>query len=371
MIQTRNQKNDSFSIGFSLENNNIYYEPITYQLQGGNTQNKERYIMGNPIEDYGTYLRGKYDNEETINNYLKHIKVFADKMDWRIKRLTQEDVDEYVQWFKHNRSHNGNTSRFNAVKNFLAWQGRYDLILPKQKMLPTNKHALTKEQMIQLCETARVMSWLHQLVLTLELICLRRPKDIRNLKINDKQGDILRYVDKTSRFTGIKMEVLSKWATKSWDNYIYFERPTPKTDDDAKYLILSDCQKFYGQHLTSNVMINRIACEIQKQSRIPTPNGEKIVNYLFKRTGITQQAHICPNIKIVKEQAGHSKIESTLVYDRIQDDDTRKHLDSFEEVISRKDDYNRIQTKPEGVIKQKPYSWSTNTWLILWDEDKQ
>lgn len=338
-----------------MNNNNIYNISFTYipSLGGGiEKDSRDGMHMENPIEEYEKYLRGKYENEETVDNYLKFVKVFVKQMDWRMKRLTQNDIDEYVIWNRKNRLHNGNTSRFCTVQRFLNWYGRSDLQLPKQKMLPTNKSALTKEQMQHICQITRKMSWLHQLTFTLELISLRRPKDIRNLKMTDRHGDILRYVDKTSRATGIKREVLSQWVMEAWDNYITTERPMPRTKRDAEYLILTSCTKWYGCHLKSNNMIDRLIREIGRESGITPPNGENWTNYLIKRTGITQQAHICNNLKIVSTQAGHNSIETTAIYDRTQDNDTRKHLNNFESVINEKYTYNHIRNKPKGIINK-------------------
>ena len=328
----------------SIHNDGGEKQELLTKIQG----KKEN--MKKPIEEYEKHLRGNYTNQNTITLYLKHIRVFIKHMDWKIHRLTQQDINEYIHWCKTHRQHNGNTIRFNTITRFLKWYGRPDLTLPRQRMLPTNKHPLTQEQMITLCNTAKTMTWLHQLILTLELICLRRPEGIRNLKLKDKHGDILRYIDKTSHITGIKKEILSNWTIKAWDNYVYFERPTPKTEQDAQYLILATNKKHYGQHLKSTVMVSRVTNEIGDKCKLETPNGENWINYLIKRTGITQQAHICPNLKIVSNQAGHNNIETTMLYDKIMENDTRKHLENFEQVINQKTCYNHIHKKPEKVI---------------------
>lgn len=81
-------------------------------------------------------------------------------------------------------------------------------------------------------------------------------------------------------------------------------------------------------------------------SQIEVPNREKPTNYLVKRTSITRQLKACKDPKIIQIHEGHSKLETTMKYNRINEEDIKEYLDIFEHkssVTKEKSDISRYK----------------------------
>ena len=115
----------------------------------------------------------------------------------------------------------------------------------------------------------------------------------------------------------------------AWDEYLKF-RPIPATEEDGEYLILGDYGQFKGRHYNYNTGINRTIKEVCMLSRIEMPQGETASNYLIKQTTITLQLKDCPDPKIVMQQAGHTKLNTTMKYNRIDERHIKEYLNGFE-----------------------------------------
>jgi len=95
--------------------------------------------------------------------------------------------------------------------------------------------------------------------------------------------------------------------------------------------------------------LSRIIREIVYEANIDVPMGENPTNYLIKRTSITRQLKECPDPKIIQMQAGHSKLATTMRYNRVSDDDRRKYFGSKREGY-RKNPHVKIPEVSEDYV---------------------
>ena len=242
-----------------------------------------------------------------------------------LNQITQSDIDKYVQYCLENKKTNGNSIRFWSIRQFLKWAKRDDLVLPKINPVDAGKLALNEDEANKLLFTVESLSPLHRLVFYLEYDAIRRPSEIRKLKLTDRYCNMLSYEGKT----GIKSVIMTERLQKAWDEYQKV-RPMPATEEDGKYLMLGDYGQFKGRHYNYNTGINRIIKEVCMLSRIEIPQGEAASNYLIKRTTITIQLKDCPDPKIVMQQAGHTKLNTTMKYNRIDEKHIKEYLNIFE-----------------------------------------
>jgi len=272
---------------------------------------------------YETYLAGKSIKEQTRRNYIKIPKALLTYLNKEIEEITQDDIDEYVRYCIRTRMHNGNATRFRILHYFFKWTGQ-NYELPMLSMKRTLKAVLNQEQTEQLFETVEEMSSLHQLVFYLEYDAIRRPYEITNIKIPWRNNDVLYYEGKTHQ----DYILMTNRLMEAWDEYVEYERPKPRDETQAPYLILGKNNNSYwnGAKLRTNLMITRLIKEIVHESGVDIPLGESPTNYLIKRTSITRQLKSGVDPKIIQHQAGHSNLSQTMEYNRLTEFDIRRYV---------------------------------------------
>jgi len=325
-------------------NNNTFNAAFYYTPPLGDDKQRGGENIHILLQRYYETLCGKNLVKETKNYYIKHVKQFLNE----VPDLTEESIQQYVRRSLERYEQNGNVARFFTIQRFLDFAG-IDVKLPKVKIIDSGKMALSQEQVQHIFETLPNMSYLHQLVFGLLYFELRRPKEIRNLKIKNRNGDLLRYIGKTYHKNGILIEVISQWTQKAWDCYVEFERPEGKNQTEEEYLILNTCKKYYGKHWISNIPIHTRTHDIQKMSEVIPPGGEHFNPYLIRRTGITHQIKNTHDPKITQVQAGHMNLSTTMRYNRIQENDIREHLSNFEKEVM----YQKTSFTPHDEIVNK------------------
>jgi integrase len=138
-------------------------------------------------------------------------------------------------------------------------------------------------------------------------------------------------VSQTDSRNGKKPVYLTERLVQAWVDYEKNVRPLPATPKDDEFLILGEYGQFRGKRLETTTTITRMIKEISMYAQIKIPDGEKPTNYLIKRTSITRQLKQCRDPKIIQLQAGHSKLSTTMKYNRINENDIRNYLRTFED----------------------------------------
>ena len=279
----------------------------------------------NELQRYYSYLCGRFEKPNTIRTYYYHPKLFLEHINRPLSEITQDDVNNYVQYCFRKKKHNGNAIRFWSIRQFLKWTNT-DLTLPSLTPQDAGKLALNKENHERLLKTVENLVPEYRLIFYLLNDAIRRPDEIRTIKTNNLHGDILKYDGKT----GIKHCVCSQRLLQAWYEYLRI-RSKPNTPEDAEYLLINYYGPYKGTRVKSRSHISRIVKEISLMSCIDVPEGETPNSYLFKRTTITRQLKECSDPKIIQMQAGHSKLSTTMKYNRINDDDIRNYLETLDD----------------------------------------
>jgi len=277
------------------------------------------------LNQYKGFVWGHYNKINTRRVYIDHPRIMLKHINKPFNDITQEDIDQYVQYCYNNKKRNGNAIRFWSIRKFIAWTQRKDLEIPIVNPIDAGRQALTSENFDKIMQTLPNLKPLHRVVGYALIDTIRRPNEIKNIKIKNIQEDRLKYDGKT----GVKYCIMSDRLKQAIHEYIDKERPIAQTPKDDEYLILSDYGQFKGRHPTSRTLVDRIVKEIAMYSKIEIPPDETACSYLLKRTTITEQLDEYP-AKYVQFQAGHIKPETTMKYQRPRDKDIKKYLNIFE-----------------------------------------
>jgi site-specific recombinase XerD len=309
--------------------------------------------------EYQQYVYGRSNKENTRDAYTFHIKDMLTKINKPYTEITQNDIDQYTRHCLEHYKRNGNAIRFWSIRKFIRWTGRTDLAIAQVNPIDAGKLALNDTETQKMLDTIETMRPLHRLIFYLEYDTIRRPDEIRRLKLNDRYQDILSYDGKTGR----KKAFMTERLIKAWDEYIAHQRPLPKDETEAQYLLLSETGRFKGKHFRTHKTIDHTICEICMYSHVELPQGEMPTNYLIKRTTITQHLKECPDPKVVQIQAGHTKLQTTMKYNRIDDEHMRFYMTSWENKSTElnekrlrrniKDYYPPSETPVDSLIKKK------------------
>lgn len=277
------------------------------------------------LQQYRDFVWGKYTKITTRRTYVDHPSIMLRHIGKPLKAVTQKDVDRYIQYCEHAKKHNGNVVRYFSIATFMRWANRTDIIIPKLVPIDAGKQALDESQTQRLLDIIEELSPLHRLVFYGEYDLIRRPSEMRNIKLQDRKGDLLYYRGKT----GYKYCVMTERFKQAWNDYLMI-RPIPLTPEDAEYLVLVNGGAYKGQRIHSPHPMLRTIREICLYAGIEIPNGEKPTNYLIKRTSITRQLKECNDPKIIQLQAGHASLKPTMKYNRIEQQDIKKYLNGLE-----------------------------------------
>lgn len=312
------------------------------------------------LREYKDFVWGHYSKINTRRVYIDHPKVMLKRINKSFDEITQKDLDKYVQYCYQNKKVNGNAIRFWSIRKFLTWAEREDLEIPIVNPIDAGRQALTTEDFDKIIQTLPNLKPLHRVIGYALIDTIRRPNEIKNLKIKNIQGNRLKYDGKT----GIKYCIMSDRLQQAIQEYIGIQRPLPQTPKDDEYLILSDYGQFKGKHPNSRTLVDRIVKEISMFSKIEIPPDETACAYLFKRTTITEQLDEHP-AKYIQFQAGHIKPETTMKYQRPRDEDIKKYLNIFEHKSEEINKKRKIDEDKSFLFNQEiPQTSKHKSWEI-------
>lgn len=327
-----------------------------------NKHNKQIY------NQYKRFVWARHHKRNTRLTYTDHIRNLLTYLQKPYTEINQNDLDRYIQEKLETRSTNGNSIRFWSIQKFIDWTQRHDLTMPKITPVDPGKNALQETEIQKIFQTLPTLSHLHQLIFYLEYDTIRRPREITQLKINNRYQNKLTLDTKT----GKKTVMMTNRLIESWNNYIEHERPHPINKQEAQYLILSAYSRTRGQHYKWQNAINRHIKEILMYSNVELPPDTNPSSYLIKRSSITTQLKYCVDPKIIQLQAGHTKLSQTMKYNRISEKHIKAYLDKFEhkstninekeDTIPHKSFLPRHQDSPASLHK-------SNLWMMNPDND--
>ena len=295
------------------------------------------------LERYYRNLCGKYRSKETRKNYHKFAKKFLEwlstEKNKNYENLISDDTQDYRAYCLDHYKINGNVIRLNAINNFVGFLGRRDLRITAPKSVQVNKTVLSDKELQRYINSA--VTPLEKLIAIYQVDGLLRPSEFSNLRISlhDIENQIL-YLDDTK--TGNNSVILTPRMIKSYNNYMKHRIP-PKFPENKDYLIIIDKGSHHGLPITTR----RPDFIYRHTKKIAAKGGftRSVYPYLVKPSAITDGFNKQINPKILKRQARHKRIETTLRYDHTSD-------------IMTKEYFNRVQRKlniedltPEDKVK--------------------
>lgn len=301
------------------------------------------------LKQYEDVVRGRLRNLATIDVYVSHPRVMLREIGKTFDEITQSDVDNYQNLCKKNRKRNGNALRFYSIRKFFRWAGRKDIKVEQvTRKRDSGKAILDDTEIAKLITTIKELSPKHRAIFYLEFDAIRRPNEIRNLKLEDIYNGKIRYIGKT----GQKTVTMTPRLEQAIQEYIKYQRPKGINEEEDKYLFICDYSYKKGCHYADKDFITRIIKEICMYAKVTIPPRETPSNYLIKRTTITYQLQNTTDPKLVQLQAGHEDISQTLQYDRIGQEHLKKHVDNIQhktENLNTKPDSSRYKNILENL----------------------
>ena len=173
------------------------------------------------LKQYTDFVWGHYSKINTRRVYIDHPTVMLKRINKPFDEIKQKDITTYVQYCYQNKKRNGNAIRFWSLRKFIKWTKRKDLKIPKVNPIDAGRQALTSENFDKIIQTLPNLKPSHRVVGYGITDAIRRPNEIKNIKIKNIQGDRLTYDGKT----GTKYCILSDRLQQAIQEYIKTERP--------------------------------------------------------------------------------------------------------------------------------------------------
>lgn len=267
---------------------------------------------------YEKYLRQVYRKRHTRKNYHRFVRNFLEWLDTHkgkgIEELTPDDTKDYKAFCIETYSVNGNVGRLNAVNNFVdKFLCKPELRITAPRSVPVNKPVLCDKELERYVNSAETP--LEKLIVIYQTDALLRPSEFAKLRISlhDVKNQIV-YLDNTK--TGNKSVIFTPKMIDAYEEYRQ-HRIQPKNPEHSDYLIIIDKGSNYGLP----ILTDRADFIYRHTKKIAARAGFKrsVYPYLIKPSAITDGFNKQVNPQILKRQARHSRIETTLLYDHTSD----------------------------------------------------
>lgn len=270
------------------------------------------------LQRYYDYLCGEHTRQNTIKNKYAAAKILHEHIQGE---YTETTMLEFKTWSNIHYKHNSRNNRINAWNQFLRWNGHPELQMKQCGFIDTNQYALTEEELDRLLEKTKDRPMDHIILLFLFDGALR-PSEIIDIRINRRDGNLL-YLDETK--TGDKRIILSPMLQDAWEEYLLY-RPEPKPGHED-YLLLKKGYKEEGQHFKDRGTIHDIIQSLGEETGLT----KHITPYTIRRTSATLRLnkyskYDMGNPKLVQRLFRHTQFETTMRYDRTEDEDIQRYF---------------------------------------------
>lgn len=312
--------------------------PYTDWCNGGGCEEKEDVFMEGSLKEYYRYLCGKYRKKYTVSNYFNMVKRFVE---FTNNRVNYETVEQWKIWANnHYKRKNSLKSNINAINVYLKWLKKPELCMKNVNGEESDEYSLTEEEFDrvlveskQSIENALIFELLRHLI---------RPSGVINLKLKHRNGDRLYIADTDmSGKTGSGYVVMSQDLQNLWDRYQLI-RPVP-LPEYQDYLLIDNENKWRGYKYKTTLPIRNRIYELGRRAGI----SKRVKPYTIKRSSITlmldkNSKYFVGDPKIVQQMARHKKLETTMKYDRRDENDIRNYHNSL----------NNIREKTGDIIRR-------------------
>lgn len=284
------------------------------------------------LKKYRLYLDLNYRKKTTILNYYYYVRLFLKWINKPLKDVTHEDMLNWKGYLLHTFKKNGNARRVMSVNHFTKWLERTDLKIPVPGQEYSNKIVLSDQELNEYIEISKTNPLWHMIAL-FQIDGLLRPSEFSILKISNMDLDNQTfYLDDTK--TGNNYIILSPRLVEAIKNYLPCREPLSEYE---YYLVILPHGTYKGKAPQPfGGFIKKQTKQIAQKAGIT----KYVAPYIIKPSLITCDFNKQVNPKIIQRKARHSKIETTLQYDHVNDDMVKAY---FEKMF---DKYNKEHLPP-------------------------
>ena len=258
-------------------------------------------------------------SKNTLNNYFYTLKNFMDSFKCQPSQISSTNIHVYLDNYKKTRKVSGcslNNMRV-IIKNYFEWLVEMDIIKtnPCTHIKPIKYKDNTRqpislidlEKIRNACITLRETAIIEMLYST-----AARVSELINMKISD-----IDFIEKTvviphGKGDKRRISYLNAKAILSLKNYL--ETRT----DNCEYLFVNE--KGSDKHKINKKTIERAIKVIVERTDVTA----KVSPHVFRTTSGTNALHSGMPIEQVQKFLGHAKIQTTLRYAKINDDDVKQ-----------------------------------------------
>lgn len=255
--------------------------------------------VNNLIRKYGNYLMvEKGFAQNTVTGYERTMSIAIRRM----KKLhpQHKQIQEYILWLrKKNYSYNHILNTSVAIEHFMKWRGNPIKLGRPKKPKTLIKNTLTEAEVsriIQACKTIR-----QQAIICILAFSGIRNQELCNLKlehIDFGNNEITVHKGKNSKDRIVNV---SGDCIKVLINYL---KTYPRETHDYLFMNLET-----GEQINTAI-VRKVIKTVAKAAKI----NKRVFPHLFRHSLAMNFLKRGANLMLVKDQLGHSFIETTMIY---------------------------------------------------------
>jgi site-specific recombinase XerD len=249
------------------------------------------------------YMKREGYRPKTTHHYLEAIRNNIPNKD--MEKLQQEDLDEIKLNLTQTYQPRGNRIRFSGINLFckvILQRPDLHLTLPRPKT--KNKDVLTRQQVNEILEFARMDSKRTYAILLTLYDCALRKGEVINLDCSDVKYETNELCLRDAK-TGDGIVTISDRALEAIKDYIAHERKPKNKEETALFL------NKYGERIGEKC-VRYYLKKCAAQAGIP----RRVYPHIFRASCITHLLNDHVNPATVQHHARHQNFATTMLYNR-------------------------------------------------------
>jgi integrase/recombinase XerD len=235
----------------------------------------------------------------TIDGYKQAVKKFL--KDIKTNTPTKEQAEQWLlEIIKRNCSYSHISNNITIIKNFMKFLGiSIDIQHPRRPTELPTKEILTEGEIARIL--AETKNSREKAILAILVYCGIRNKELCNLKVKDIdfENNIIKVLG--GKFNKDRIVPLSKESFRIILDYL---KDYKRDENDYLFTTIVENKQYNGN--ASRDLVKKIAIRAKIKKRVHP--------HLFRHSLITHLIERGANIVAVQSLAGHSNIETTMLY---------------------------------------------------------
>jgi len=279
--------------------------------------------MNNILQDYNSYLCGKYIKHNTCKNKLCAIRILLQHTKNNINPVS---IQKFYKWANQHYSHNSLNNKINAWNEFLKWNNHPEYKRKHIGFIETRQPVLSEHEIEKILQKAKNNPETY-LMIRLSFIHELRTREIINIKISD-----IDYKNKSLTLldtkTGNRDTPLSDKTITAIQNYLKV-RPRPKKEYKSYLFICNNSWNKRGKYKSCKSVVYKFK-KLAHQCQLGI-----VIPQTIRRTGFTlkqdmDSKYFMGDVKKVQRIAGHRDPRTTLRYNVVSDKSIYNYFDRID-----------------------------------------